>query len=126
MVNNRKKNTSNIVLLVCALLFSSLEAMHSLVHKNYGQYSKLSKLQVKVKPATFSSRQNAKLQTILILCPACVERFVAVTDHIAFFDLIAESVLVYYARAVGVLAVAIIVYSSRAPPYAYGLFARES
>ncbi len=124
MVNNRKKSVCNIVLLVCALLFGSLEALHSLVHHHCGQYTDSLMLLAQESPATFYRRQDANPHTLLLLSPVCVERFVAIADHIAFFDLIAEPVSVYYPRALVVFVTAIISYSSRAPPYAYHLFAK--
>ena len=124
MVNNRHKNTANVILLVCALLFSSLEAIHSFVHAGCRKNTDAHELLAKAKPAAFSRRQDANLQTILILSPVCVEHFVAIADHIAFFDLITEPVSVYYPKALVVFVTVLMSYSSRGPPYSSDLFAQ--
>lgn len=116
MVNNRKKNTANIILLVCALLFSSLEAIHSLVHVGCIKNTDSLKVLAKAKTATFSRRQDATLQSLLILCPVCVERFFAIADPTAFFDLTAEPVSVSYPKALLVFVAVFMSSSSRAPP----------
>lgn len=123
MVNNRKKNTANIILLVCALLFSSLEAVHSLVHIGCGQNACCHALLENAKEvATFSRPQDVKLQTRLIPCPVCAERFVAVVDHIAFWKPSAEPVFVNYPEAVPVFVTIFLPYSTRDPPYSSNLF----
>ncbi|MDD3953411.1 MAG: hypothetical protein PHY82_05800 [Lentisphaeria bacterium] len=124
MVNNRHKNTANVILLVCALLFSSLEAIHSLVHVGCVKNTDSLKVLAKAKPAAFSRRQDTTLQTILILSPVCVEHFVAIADYIAFFDLTAEPVSVSYPKALVVFVTVFMSYSCRGPPYSSDLFAQ--
>jgi len=116
---SRPKTTVDIILLVCAILFSSLKAIHPLVHNNiYRIYTASHPLLEMEKSATVAPQKNARIQKRFYLCPFCVERFIAVVNYIDIIDLSAKPRSINYPKLVVAFVAVILPHSSRAPPFA--------